>query len=180
MQTGYEVRGKNPGDRTVFWIDGERYELPGLDFTNGPDFETIEAYYRVGMKTPVAAVQDTLDELSKSPALKDEIISKLFQEIQKGNQIRGIPRQVIGTWLDSMEGAAFSLHLQLSKLYPDKFAPWPSPSFNLTRVRDIIRKLGIMEVKRLGGKEEDAEQLGTARALDLRDQASEGTVSGGK
>lgn len=144
-RNGYERRGGR-NEITVLWANGKRYELPPLDLQNR-DFDIAEAYYASQQKEDVVAVNDAMESLAKSPALKDEIITRLFHSLKEKNTVKGVPRQVVFSWLDSAEGAAFSIHLQLSKKYPEEFPPPAPPApVDLSRAKDIIRLVTLGEI----------------------------------
>ncbi len=135
------------GKDIVFVVDGVRWSLPPLE---DRDFDQLEAYLRQHRRPGVEAVKAAMPALADAPAeLREGLLDRLYRDIKRDAQTSDVSRVDVAEWLDTTDGAAYSLFIQLRKRYQDM-----TPE----KAREILRKLTLVE------------------ALKLRDGASKGLV----
>lgn len=142
------------GDDVVLVSMGETFVLPPLETE---DLDALETYYRENCKPAVTALNDVVRELERAdPKIREGLMDRAFATVRQGPKLANVTRQELGQWLDTTEGTAYALYVQLRKRYPDM-----TPEKGKT----ILRTVGLAEVLRK--RDQASKQL-----ADIRDRAA--------
>jgi hypothetical protein len=129
------------GDEVVFVVDGERWIVPPFD---DADLDVVETFLKKQRRPALDAMGSAAKEFeSLPPAMKEGLLDRLYRDLRKSEAVDQISRQEVADWLDTFDGLAFSMFLQLRKRYP---------SITQEKARYIVRRVGVAETMRIRDK----------------------------
>lgn len=109
---------------------GRRYAITPLNA--GTDFDELEAHLRSTRYDPVAAVAAKLKGVT-DPEIRREFLDRAYRDITKPPEQQKLPAHEVAAWLDTLDGLAYSMHMQMARA---------DPAITLAFVRTMLADIG--------------------------------------